>query len=101
MKSTNSSNDTQSSKDTVFLAISFRKLTAALAAALKNSKNFVVQVALPTSISILDNYEHQIDKVKTKLKNEMGEMRSMMKRIFQAIASQQTAIENSTAANQK
>ena len=101
MESTNLNNDAQPSKDAVLLATSFRESTAALAAALRDNRNPVVPAALPAPTSVPDNYEHRIDKVKTELKNEMGEMWSMMERILQAVAGQRAAAENSAAANQR
>lgn len=83
-------------KDIVFLAISFRKSTVILVAlviALRDNKNSVVLV-LPVSISSIfisasqDTsiiYKHYINKLKIMLKNKIGELKKMMKRILQAV----------------
>lgn len=59
-----------------------------MAAALRDSRNFIVLAALPAPTFVPDKYQHQIEKIKTEGKNEIKEMQSMIKRILQAIASQ-------------
>ena len=80
IKSSSSINDAEPSKNAVLLATSFRESTAILAAALKDSKNLVVPVALLAPISAVS--DNRINEVKTELKNEMGEMRTIMERIL-------------------
>lgn len=99
MESSSSTNDAKPSKDAVLLTTSFRESTAVLAAALKDSKNLVVLAALPALTSAVS--DNRIDKVKTELKNEMGEIQTMMERILQTVSSQQAAAKTNDAANQK
>lgn len=114
MESTNSSNNVKPSKDVVLLATSFRESIVILATALKDSRNLFISTPsalappalaplAPLSADLDDSptYEHCINKVKTELKNEMGEMKSMMEKILHAVAGQQAAAESSAAANQK
>lgn len=100
IESINSINDIESSKDTILLATSFRKLIAVLTTALKDSRSFVVSTTLSTSTSTISENNH-IDEVKTELKNEMKEIQSMMKRILQAVASQQAVVETTFTINQR
>lgn len=52
-------------------------------AALKNRKSLsIILVIPPIPISIPDNYKHCIGKIKTKLKNKMGEMHGMIEIIL-------------------
>lgn len=88
MESTNSNNDAQPSKNPICLATSFKKSTAKLVIILKNSRNFVVLIVLSALISVLNNYKHQIDKIKTKLKNKIREMWNIMGKILQAVVGQ-------------
>lgn len=101
MESTNSSNNTKSLKNAVLLAISFRKLIVALLMVLKNSKNSIISVIVLAFIFVLNNYKYHIDKVKTELKNEIGEIWNMTEGVFQTIAGQQIAAENNAASNQR
>lgn len=82
-KFSNSSNNTKPLKNIILLVMSFKKWTAILVAALKNRKSLsIILVIPPIPISIPDNYEHCIDKIKTELKNKMGEMHGIIEMIL-------------------
>lgn len=82
IESLSRSNDAKFLKDEVFLATSFKNLIMILAATLRDSRNSVISIILPAFTIILDNYEYYIDKIKTKLKNKMREIWSIIRRIL-------------------